>query len=110
MLSDHLPLPEEAAWQQETGTQMQKDRLHKCECVCVVEGGGVGWSKGSIHKVKWPEIIANSLPLIHYNKMHNNAAMHVLGRDTEISELYYIRSLEQVRLGEISKQLLTTSL
>ena len=35
MLSDHLPLPEEAAWQQETGIQMQKDRLHKCECVCV---------------------------------------------------------------------------
>ena len=120
MLSDHLPLPEEAAWQQETGTQMQKDRLHKCECVCVGGGGGggggggseggVGWSKGSIHKVKWPEIIANSLPLVHYNKMHDNAAMHVLGRDTEISELYYIRSLEQVRLGEISKQLLTTSL
>ena len=42
--------------------------------------------------------------------MHDNAAMHVLGRDTEISELYYIRSLEQVRLGEISKQLLTASL
>ena len=50
MLSDHLPLPEEAAWQQETSIQMQKDRLHKCECVCVcvcvcVRGGG-GRGKG----------------------------------------------------------------
>ena len=51
--------------------------------------------------------MANLLLLIQFCKMHDSVAMHVLGKDTELSGLYYICSLEQVRLGEISKQLLT---
>ena len=54
--------------------------------------------------------MANLLLLIQFCKMHDSAAMHVLGRDTELSGLYYICSLEQVKLGEISKQLLTISM